>query len=157
MGMIPDDLPEETKKRLPAIMEGVGLGKTNERIATELGVSRYVVAHDRLLWQRSGGYEVWVYEEFQRLHAVVADEHPITGYKVMGQLMGRIISQKIRAEIKAQGRIKVDVEAGESIKDVLRGYEAAIDKAVEKVVGGAFSKDGAGEQVDPAEAASETG
>ncbi|GAH85988.1 unnamed protein product, partial [marine sediment metagenome] len=107
-GIIPDDLPEDTKRRLPAIIEAVRLGKSNKEIATELGVSTYVVAHDRLLWRRSDGYEVWVYEEFHRLHAIVADEHPIIAYKEMRHLLGRLIGQKIKAEIKAKGGIKID-------------------------------------------------
>jgi len=145
MDMIPDDLPEDTKGRLPSIIEGVRLGKSNEEIATELGVSTYVVAHDRLLWRRSDGYEVWVYEEFHRLHAIVAEQHPVIAYKEMRHLLGRLIGQKIKAEIKAKGGIKIDVEAGESIENILREYESAIDKAVEGVVKRALSEDGAGE------------
>lgn len=143
-GIIPDDLPEDTKGRLPTIIEGVRLGKGNEEIAKELGVSKYVVSHDRLLWRRSDGYEVWVYEEFQRLHAAISDEHPVTAYKVLGQLMGRLITQKIKAEIKAKGGIKIDVEAGESIEKLLEEYEDTIDKVVEGAVKRAFSKDGSG-------------
>lgn len=144
-GIIPDDLPEDTKERLPAIIEGVRLGKSNEEIARELGVSKYVVSHDRLLWRRSDGYEVWVYEEFQRLHAIISDENPIIAYKVIAPLLGRLIGQKIKAEIKAKGGIKVDVEAGESIKSILKGYDDIIDSAVEKIVERALQKDGAGE------------
>ena len=143
--IIPEDLPEDTKRRLPAILEGMKQGKSNEVMAAELGVSTYVVAHDRLLWRRSDGYEVWVYEEFQRLHAIIADESPVTAYKVIAPLLGRIIGQKIKAEIKAKGGIKIDVEAGESIKKILREYEVAIDKAVEGVVERALSEDGPGE------------
>jgi len=157
MFSVPDDLPEDTKGRLPAIMKGVQQGKSNEEIAEELGVSKYVIAHDRLLWRRSDGYEVWVFEEFHRLHAIVADSSPITAYKEMRHLLGRLIGQKIRAEIKAKGRIKVDVEAGESIESVLREYQDTIEKIVDEAVDRALSEDGSGEQVDPAEAASETG
>lgn len=155
--IIPEDLPEDTKGRLPAIMAAVSQGKNNEQIAAELGVSRYVVAHDRLLWRRSDGYEVWVYEEFQRLHAAVAEDHPITAYRVMGGLLGRLIGQKIRAEIKAKGKIKFDIEAGESIESLAREYEDLITGITEKVFERALSEDGAGEQVDSAQAPSETG
>ena len=141
-GMIPDDLPEGTKARLPAIIEGVALGKTNDEIAAELGVSRYVVVHDRLLWRRSDGYEVWVYEEFHRLHAAIANQHPITAYKEVSRLLAQVIGQKIKAEIKTQGKIEVDIGAGESIKEVLKEYEEVIDRVVEKVVKQAFSTDG---------------
>jgi len=157
MYTVPDDLPVDTKARLPAIMEGLRQGKTNEEMAAELGVSKFVVAHDRLLWHRSEGYESWVFEEFHRLHAVVADTHPVTAYKEIRHLLGRLIGHKIKAEIKAQGRIKVDVEAGESIENILREYEDAIDKVVEEAVDRAFSKDGPRKQVDPAEASPETG
>lgn len=157
MYSVPDDLPVDTRARLPAIMEGVKRGKDNEQMAAELGVSQYVVAYDRLLWRRSEGYEVWVYEEFHRLHAIVADKNPIVAYKEMSHLLGRLIGQKIKAEIKAQGRIKVDVEAGESIESVLREYQDTIDKVVEEAVERAFSKDGAGEQVDPSETSPEAG
>lgn len=154
--VIPEDLPEDTKKRLPAIMEALSHGKNNEEIAAQLAVSKYVIAYDRLLWRQSAGYEVWVYEEFHRLHTAIADQHPIVAYKEMGKLLGRIFAQKIKAEIKAKGGIKVDIEAGESIKTILGDYENAIDKAVKEIVERALSKDGAGEQVDSAKAPSET-
>ena len=144
-GIIPDDLPEDTKRRLPSILEGLKEGKSNEVMAKELGVSTYVVAHDRLLWRRSDGYEVWVYEEFHRLHAIVADEHPVIAYKEMRHLLGRLIGQKIKAEIKAKGGIKIDVETGESIEKLLGEYEDAINKVVEGAVKRALSEDGTGE------------
>jgi len=153
---VPDDLPEDTKARLPAIMEGLREKKTNEQMAAELNVSKYVIAHDRLLWRRSDGYEMWVYEEFHRLHAIVANKSPIQAYKVIGGLLGRLIGHKIKAEIKAQGRIKVDVEAGESIEGILRDYEDTIDRVVEEAFDRAFSKDGPRKQVDPTPAAPET-
>lgn len=150
-GIIPDDLPEDTKRRLPAILDGMKQGKSNEVMAVELGVSTYVVAHDRLLWRRSDGYEVWVYEEFQRLHAIIADESPVTAYKVIAPLLGRIIGQKIKAEIKAQGRIKVDVEAGETLESILGEYENIIAKVSKEIFERNLPEDSPRKQVDSTE------
>ncbi len=141
-GVVPDDLPEETKKRLPVILEGVMHQKSNEEIAVQLGVSKYVVDRDLLLWRRSDGYEVWVYEEFHRLHAVIADSDPKLAYRQMSALLGRLIGQKIKADIKAEGQIKVDVDLGKSIERILGEYEDVINKVSEEAIKRNIQKDG---------------
>ncbi len=148
MFSVPDDLPEDTKRRLPAIMDGVQAGKTNAEIAAELGVSKFVIDNDRLLFQRSAGYEIWVEEEFQRLHTIIADTSPEVAYKVMGQLMKAIIGLKIKAEIMAKGKITVNLKTGESIEAILGEYEDVITKIAEKVTEGIISRDDSEESVD---------
>ncbi len=149
MFSVPDDLPEDTKRRLPEIMEGVQAGKSNAEIAAELGVSKFVVDNDRLLWKRSAGWEIWVEEEFQRLHEHVSDTNPETAYKVMGQLMKSIIGLKIKAEIMAKGKITFNVKPGESIEAILGEYEDAIAEIAEKVTERIVQRDDPGESVDP--------
>lgn len=141
--MVPEELPQATRERIPKIMLGLLRGKTNAEIAktTIPPVTDWTIKKDRRLWRNSGGYYEWLEGEFFRLHGDMRDEDRKTAYKEVCRLLGRFISRKIEAKVEG----KFDVRPSKEIEEILRGFGGIVSKVARETVERAIQEDSSGE------------
>lgn len=89
-----------TRKRLPTIIEGLFNGKTYDEIAKDCGVTRRTIERDIASWRASGGFEDELQNEWFQVHAKVKQENLIEVYRRLTYLLGRTMTQKIKAEVE---------------------------------------------------------
>lgn len=124
--------PMRLKKtlRLIKIKELLPLGKTYHEIAEICGVNDRTMDRDIAEWQRNGGREEWVRNEFFRLHhAMVTGEKETLAYSHMAQLFGKTLTQKVEQHVEGGTDIRIVIEDG---KDATLAETPRADKDSEE-------------------------
>jgi len=98
-------LPTQTLKRLPRIKANLLRGLNYEQIGEKCGVTEKTIDRDVKVWVDSGLFEVWIKEEWLRLHAIIIHEDPVEAYRQISKLLSRMVTRK--AEIKREEKIEV--------------------------------------------------
>jgi chromatin segregation and condensation protein Rec8/ScpA/Scc1 (kleisin family) len=122
-------LSTRTLKRIPIIKESLRKGLNREQIGEKCGVTEKTIDRDMKAWVESGLFEIWLKEEFIDLHNYARDADPITAYKEIARIVGRMVTRKIEAHTLEE--IKVE-EKHVSIVGTLREYEEAIERAADQ-------------------------
>ena len=89
--------------RLDRVLEGLLSGKTQKENAEECGVSVRTVRRDIKKLQDSERFMEWLYTEFYKLHR---RQDPKTAYQVVAQLLGKTLTQKIKAQAEISGEVE---------------------------------------------------
>lgn len=97
-------LSTSTLKRLPTIKQSLRKGLNREQIGAKCGVTEKTIDRDMKAWVNSGLFEIWLKEEFLDLHNYARDADPITAYKEIARIVGRMVTRK--AEIKTTEEIR---------------------------------------------------
>jgi hypothetical protein len=92
-------------QRLDKLKQGLLSGKTLQEIAEECGVGIATIHRDLKAWRDSGGFELWLTEEFYRLHGQVKGTDPTTAYREISNLLGRTITQRQKVEGELKGGV----------------------------------------------------
>ena len=122
-------LSTATLKRLPTIKESLRKGLNRTQIGLKCGVNEKTIDRDMKAWVQSGLFEIWLKEEFVDLHNYVRDDDPITAYKEIARIVGRMVTRKVEAHTIEE--LKVE-EKHVSIVGTLRDYEEALERAASR-------------------------
>lgn len=95
------ELPYHTRKRLPLIIDGLLAGKNYEQIAHDCGLkSPKTIQRDLERWRDRGGLESFLQNEWLRMHGKVKQLDPIEAHRQLTRLLGRTLTQKVKAEVE---------------------------------------------------------
>ena len=100
-------LTTQTKRRLPTIKASLMLGLNRGQIAEKLHVNEKTIDRDFKTWVASNDFEIWLKEEWLRLHNLVLHEDLIEAYKQISKLCGQMLTRKI--ERKEQIEISEEI------------------------------------------------
>lgn len=100
-------LSTQTRIRLPKIKKGLVEGLTLGQIADICGVKERTINRDKEAWLASGDFEIWLRDEWLRIHAQIVKKDPKEAYRSLTRLVGRQIAQRITQEIKAEEKIEI--------------------------------------------------
>lgn len=84
-------------KRLPLIKQGLREGLNREQIGAHCRVTEKTIDRDMKAWVQSGLFEIWLKEEFLDLHNYARTADPITAYKEIARIIGKMVTRKVEA------------------------------------------------------------
>lgn len=102
-------LSTATLKRLPKIKHGLIKGWNREQIGAKCEVTEKTIDRDMEAWVQSGLFEVWIKEEFLRLHPKVVKEDIVEAYRNISKLVGKMITRKFEAKTEYKEEIKQEL------------------------------------------------
>lgn len=91
-------LSTKTLHRLPTIKQGIMEGLNRTKIGEKCGVTEKTIDRDVRAWVDSGLFEVWLKEEFLRLHSLISKTYPELAYKEVSRIIGRMVTRKVEAK-----------------------------------------------------------
>jgi DNA-binding transcriptional regulator LsrR (DeoR family) len=100
-----------TLKRLDKIKDGIIEGLNRRQIGDKIGVSERTIRRDIRAWVESGLFEVWLKEEFLRLHSDMIHENPELAYQQIAKLVGHMFTRKIerKEQIEVSEKVEIDL------------------------------------------------
>lgn len=114
-------LSTSTLKRLPTIKQSLRKGLNREQIGAKCGVTEKTIDRDMKAWVNSGLFEIWLKEEFLDLHNYARDADPITAYKEIARIVGRMVTRKIEKQVDIHEKIEeyVQIDVSENEDEIL--------------------------------------
>ena len=140
-------LSRQTLKRLPEIKQGFINGSSYEEIAVACSVHHRTIERDVQSWVNTGLFEVWIKEEFLRLHPKAIKKDLLKAYDNICKLVGKMITRK--AEIRSREErvnMKLDVKRLEVV-ELFETYDKAVAAAVRRNIE-SLTKDTNQQQMD---------
>ena len=95
-------LPPQTAQRLPIIKAELLKGTSYPEIGKKLQVTERTIDRDIATFVSSGEFEVWLKEEWLRLHAQVINDDPIEAYRNVSKLIARMVTRKELSIVKEE-------------------------------------------------------
>jgi len=119
-------LSTQTLKRLPKIKHGLIKGLNRVQIGDKCGVTEKTIDRDMQSWVQSGLFEIWIKEEFVRLHPKALKKDLMEVYKEICKLVGKTIIRKaeIKKEIKTERRTDIHI--------LMERYEGIVKRAASR-------------------------
>ena len=111
-----------TRERLPTIKQGLLTGLSYDQIADKLGVGHRTIDRDIKRWLESGDFELWIKEEWIRLHNIIIHDNPEEAYRNITKLVAKMLTQKLEKKVEITEK-KIDVD----IRDYTIAVEASIN------------------------------
>jgi len=110
-------LSTQTLKRLPKIKRGVILGLNRDQIGATCQVTEKTIDRDFIAWVDSGLFEVWIKEEFVRLHPQVCKKDLVEAYRNITKLVGKMITRRIEAKTEYTEKVLHVIVSSRLMKD----------------------------------------
>ena len=123
-------LSTKTLKRLSTIKTGLIAGLNCEQIGVKCGVTEKTIDRDIVRWVDSGLFEIWLKEEFLRLHTNIIHDHPVEAYRQVSKLVGKMLTHKVETKSEHVERKEIDV----NITTLLAKYEATVERATNRII-----------------------
>ena len=123
-------LSHKTRIRLPTIQQGLRKGLNRNQIGAQCGVTEKTIDRDMKTWVESGLFEIWLKEEFVDLHNYTRDADPITAYKEIARIVGRMVTRKIEAKTEVTERLdaRIHLDVTEDEDRILNRAASILDK-----------------------------
>lgn len=92
-------LPTQTMKRLPQIKSGLLQGLTTEQIADICKVTEKTIDRDLAIFRQSGQFDLWLREEWMRLHCIIMQKDPTEAYRQLTKLLGKTLVARFEQKV----------------------------------------------------------
>ena len=104
-------LSTQTQRRLPTIKRHLLLGQSSQQIGECLGVTEKTIDRDIRAFIESGDFELWIKEEWIRLHNIIIHDNPEEAYRNITKLVSNMLTRRFKSEEIQYEEIKLVIDA----------------------------------------------